>query len=99
MPKRGVLRAEPCSQAAQEDGAGDAAPGSSFWQPRQRRIDDHVERVGLEDPVGRAAVVVAAAIVVEHRHVLGRALDEAHADAERVQCARDSPSSRSATLR
>ena len=56
-----------------------------FLEPRDLRIDNYVEGVGFEDAVGRAAVVVAAAVVIEHRHVLGRALEEAHTNAKGMQ--------------
>ena len=60
--------------------------GPVHTSARGRRVDHHVDLVRLEDPVGQAARVVAAALVVEHRDRFGAALAVAEADLE--VCAR-----------
>jgi hypothetical protein len=50
-----------------------------------RRIENDADFIRLENAVGRAPGVVAAAIVVEHRNVLGGTFAEARADLQRVR--------------
>ena len=48
------------------------------------RVEDELDVVRVADPVRLAGVVVAAAVVEERRHVLGRALEVAQADLDGV---------------
>ena len=71
-------------------GGATAWSGGWMWAPgnplaRADGVDEDVELVRLEDAVGRAAGVVAAAFVVEDRHLLGRAFAPAHADLQRMR--------------
>jgi hypothetical protein len=61
------------------------APAAEQLGGPERRIDEDVETVRLENAVGRALGVVAAALVVEDRHLLGGTLAVAHAELQHVQ--------------
>ena len=65
-----------------------AGPPTQFWRVdrcgKGRRVDDHVEREQLEDAVRRALGVVAAALVVEDRNLLGRTFAPRETEFENV---------------
>ena len=77
--------AHPADRAVQVGGREGTERRTRAEAVGQRRIDQHIEAVRLQDPVRGAGGVVAAAFVVEDGHILGRALAVAGDDLERVQ--------------